>query len=160
MFSLTTRYALRAAVLLAELGPEDRPATVGEMAEALGIPRNYLSKTLHSLAKRGVLTSGRGPSGGFRLALPPEELALSRIVDAVEPGLCDQACLLGRPVCSDADPCSAHVHWRRLTGELDRFLDETTVADLVRRESAKPRPSKTAKTGGKTAGGHARRARR
>jgi Rrf2 family protein len=128
--SQTSRYALRAAIHLAERGPE-RPIPVGEIARALRVPRNYLSKTLHQLARAGVLESVRGPRGGFRLAAPPERVSLAAIVVPLEPVLGERRCLLGRPVCSDRSPCAAHARWRALADRLDGFMSRTSLADLV-----------------------------
>jgi Rrf2 family protein len=68
-------YALRALIYIAEPG-EDGPLRVAEIAAALDVPRNYLSKLLHRLTQAGVLQSGRGPRGGFSLAHRPESLSL------------------------------------------------------------------------------------
>jgi Rrf2 family iron-sulfur cluster assembly transcriptional regulator len=93
-----------------------------------------MSKILHQLARQGVLVSERGPKGGFRLARDPAEIALAAVIEPVEPSLSDQHCLLGRPSCSDRDPCLAHSGWKALSDELRRFLDETTLAELVRHQ--------------------------
>ena len=68
----TTQYALRAVLFVAEHG-SDEPVRVDAIAAALNVPRNYLSKTLHTLARAGVLRSGRGPRGGFQLVDRPDE---------------------------------------------------------------------------------------
>ena len=78
MLSQTAEYALRAVLHIAAVGTE-RPVAVGEIAQALDVPRNYLSKTLHQLVRAGILTSTRGPTGGFQLAMPAESLTLQRI---------------------------------------------------------------------------------
>ena len=57
MLSRTAEYALRAVLFLADSG---EPANVERIAERLRVPRNYLSKTLHRLAREGVLASTRG----------------------------------------------------------------------------------------------------
>ena len=62
LLSQTSEYALRAVLYIAEC---DGPVSVGEIAEAVGVPQNYLSKTLHQLARAGVLRSARGPAGGL-----------------------------------------------------------------------------------------------
>jgi Rrf2 family protein len=133
LLSQTSTYAVRAAIHLAE-HPGTAPVPVGGIAEALGVPRNYLSKILHRLAGAGVLVSERGPRGGFRLARPPERTCLAEIVAAVEPLRFDRRCLLGRPECSDANPCPAHERWVSLAHGITGFLDETTLDDLRRRE--------------------------
>jgi Rrf2 family protein len=132
LLSQTGKYALRASIYLAERG-SDEPIPVGEIAAALDVPRNYLSKILHKLAREGILVSERGPRGGFRLAVPPEDLPVARVVHVVDPGLLDRKCLLGRAECSDLDPCPAHATWRDLAERLERFLSQTTVASLLRR---------------------------
>ena len=97
------------------------------LAEALGVPRNYLSKILHQLARSGVLASARGPHGGFQLAAPPAAISLAEVVGAVEPQRFERRCLLGRPECSDANPCPAHDSWQVLAEGISCFLHETTL---------------------------------
>ena len=130
--SKTSRYALRAATFLAERFEDSKSLQVQEIAEGTDVPRNYLAKILHQLARQGVLVSVRGPRGGFRLAREPAEISLADVVDPVEPGLGNKHCLLGRPTCSDDDPCPAHSRWQHLSGDLARFLEETSLADLIR----------------------------
>jgi len=132
LLSRTSRYALRATAFLAGRAAEERPTPVAEIAAALGVPRNYLSKVLQQLARRGLLVSERGPRGGFRLASPPEAIRLLEVVETVEPRTAERDCLLGRPVCSDETPCAAHSHWREVSDAVERFLGETTLAELAR----------------------------
>ncbi len=135
MLSLTSEYALRAVLYMA--GSEDNGRIrVEPMATALGLPRNYLSKTLNQLAKLGILDSQRGPTGGFRLAVPAESLRLSRIVEAFDPGLTARSCLLGRPFCSDVTPCPAHSGWKEIADDVARFFQNTTIADLLENENS------------------------
>jgi Rrf2 family protein len=156
LLSHTSTYAVGAAIHLAEQ-EDDTPVSVGRIAAALGVPRNYLSKILHQLARDGVLVSQRGPRGGFRLATAPEDTRISDIIDAVEPLWIDRRCLLGRPECNDDDPCLAHHRWQPLAGRIVDFLNETTLADLRRRprraNSALTEPRRPAvrraETGGK-----------
>ena len=73
----TAQNALQAVLHLAELGGSV-PVRVGDIATALGVPRNYLSKTMHILAREGILVSTRGPRGGFALAGFPRPQTDSR----------------------------------------------------------------------------------
>ena len=137
MISQTSEYALRAVVYLARSGA-GRSVKLEEVAEELDAPRNYLSKTLHQLARAGVLSSGRGPSGGFQLAVPPAELTLARVIASFEPpATLARRCLLGHGECSDVTPCEAHARWRLIAGPMRDFFHQTTVADLL---AAEPRP--------------------
>lgn len=132
MLSQTSEYALRAALYLAQFA-DDRPVRVGEMAAALRIPRNYLSKILHQLARHGVLLSLRGKAGGFRLATPPERVALSAIITPFDRVEERRHCLLGRPQCSDRTACSAHTRWKNVADTVAEFFRETSLADLLGR---------------------------
>jgi Rrf2 family protein len=69
LLSQTTEYALRAVLHIASQ-PDGTPVRANALASAIGVPQNYLSKTLHQLARAGILTSTRGPTGGFQLAVP------------------------------------------------------------------------------------------
>lgn len=128
--SRTSQYALRAALHLAR-EPADRLARAGEVAEALGVPSNYLSKILHAMTRAGLLVSERGPTGGFRLARPADEMPLADIVATFDELGGDRRCLLGRPECLDASPCAAHAHWKEVAERVHDFFEETTVADLL-----------------------------
>lgn len=132
MLSQTAEYALRTVLFIAAR-PDDSPARVDEIAQALELPRNYLSKTLHRLARGGVLSSTRGVGGGFRLRVPPTKLPLITVVKLFDPVGEGRTCLLGRPACTDAHPCEAHAKWKGVATQLDRFFRQTTVADLLER---------------------------
>lgn len=127
--SQTAEYALRAVLYLAERN-ETVPVRVGDMARALGIPQNYLSKTLHALVRTGVLASVRGPQGGFLLARPASQLPLAVIVAPFGDIAERRHCLLGRPECRDRGACAAHHAWKRTAEQVARFFRTTTIGDL------------------------------
>lgn len=130
MLSRTGEYALRAVLFLAD-DREEEWTSVDRIAEALQVPRNYLSKTLHALTREGILASSRGPRGGFRLAVPPERLLLLQVVSPFESLGERRTCLLGRPRCSDRNPCPAHARWKAVAEEVADFFCGTTVKELL-----------------------------
>ncbi len=134
MLSSTAEYALKAVLYLAN-NAREQPVRVGEVAEALGIPQNYLSKILHELARDGVLTSSRGKHGGFQLAHPPDKLSLLTVVQRFDRIAEERSCLLGRPQCSDRHACAAHWRWKAVSEQVSTFFRETTVADLMAGEA-------------------------
>ena len=137
MLSQTAEYALRAVLHLAQHA-DARPIRVHEMADALQIPQNYLSKILHQLARHGVLVSLRGKAGGFRLARAPDAVALTTIITPFDRVDERRRCLLGRPQCSDRTACAAHTRWKEVADTVAEFFRETTVADLLERGAALP----------------------
>lgn len=131
MLSHTAEYALRAVLYLAQSEDADRFVQVGEIAPALRIPRNYLSKILHLLTRHGVLVSTRGRLGGFRLAAAPDRLYLATVVSPFGRLGETRHCLLGRPECSDRTACAAHARWKDVAERVAAFFRETTVAELL-----------------------------
>lgn len=130
MLSQTAEYALRAVLTIA--ADEAAPVGAAHIAELLGVPRNYLSKTLHQLARAGVLESTRGKSGGFRLSRPANRIMLVDIVGLFDDITGRRVCLLGRPVCSDHSACTAHHKWKAVSERNATFFRETSVADLIK----------------------------
>lgn len=146
ILSQTAEYALRAVVHLAR-HDGGTPLQATDLAAAAQVPENYLRKVLHELVRGGVLTSVRGKGGGFRLAVPAEQLTLLRVVARFDRITEQRRCLLGRPECSDTDPCPVHTHWKLVAQQIATFFETTTVADVVadaapkRATRARSRPS-------------------
>lgn len=126
--SRTAEHAVRALLYLTSNGPGSVKA--GDIAEALGAPPNYMSKTLHSLASAGILSSRRGPTGGFQLAVPPDQLTLAAIIESVDDPAPKDMCLIDNTRCSDRTPCAVHGRWKRVSRDVWEPLRQTTLADL------------------------------
>jgi Rrf2 family protein len=75
-------YAIQAVVHLASQG--GKPTTAEEIATAYSIPGKFLSRTLRSLVKGGILASLKGPNGGFRLIDTPSRITLLDIIESVD----------------------------------------------------------------------------
>ena len=135
ILSQTAVYALKAVMYLSETTKDD-PVRVDDIAEALDVPRNYLSKILHVLGRAGLLQSTRGPHGGFRLAKPAAELLLTDVIGHFDDVTETSGCLLGRERCSDSDPCAAHSRWKDVSTAVRSFLSETSIEDLSRHGSS------------------------
>jgi Rrf2 family protein len=137
MLSQTSEYALRAVLVLA--GRYDIGSlSAEEIADATGAPRNYLAKTLNQLVKEGILTSSRGPQGGFSLAVPPEKLTLADIIDCFDEQRAHSRCLLGNRPCDPANPCAAHDVWLAITASRREPLAVTTVSQLLGADVRRP----------------------
>lgn len=132
IISQTAIYALKAVMYLAEVSGSQELARVDDIAKALDVPRNYLSKILHVLARAGLLDSTRGPHGGFRLAATPTALSLAEVIGHFDDEATGSGCLLGRERCSDDNPCAAHAQWKDVSDAVQSFFNETTVSDLAK----------------------------
>jgi len=129
--STATKYAIRAVCHLAEL-PEGHRAQAKEISEALDIPPAYLSKILQNLAKKRILSSTKGPGGGFRLLALPAETSLYTLIQAVEGDAGEDQCILGLDICGDAAPCPMHELWKGFRATFRQRMQSITVLDVVR----------------------------
>ena len=129
MLSSTSDYAIRAVLFLA--GDTSRARRTDEIALATGAPRNYMGKTLNSLAKAGLLHSSRGPQGGFSLAVDPATLSLAQVIDCFVEARPHTRCLLGDRLCDASNPCAAHRKWQQILSSRREPLTTTTIADLL-----------------------------
>ncbi len=122
--------ALRAVLFLAQPG---RSGQVGveTIAQAVGVRPSYLSKTLQTLARTGVLHSERGRAGGFRLAVAARDLMLTRVIAPFDQQTETRHCLLGGAACTDRTACAAHHAWKQTAEQIAKFFRTTTVADLL-----------------------------
>lgn len=135
--SVTAEYALRAILVLARDGAT-RPLRADEVADATGAPRNYLAKTLNALTRAGVVSSSRGPSGGFTLAVRPDTLTVAQVVDLFDEPRPQTRCLLGNGPCDPLRPCAAHHCWNALKTASRAPLATTTIASLLAGAPAAP----------------------
>jgi Rrf2 family protein len=132
----TAEYALRAVSYIAE-HQADGPVPVWAIAQALGAPQNYLSKTLNELGAAGILRSVRGARGGYLLGAPASELRLAAIVEPYLPTT-KHRCIMGRTRCQDDAPCGAHWRWKQVRDVTSAFFVELTVGDLLPGNLATP----------------------
>lgn len=134
IYSDTVRYALLALTYLATC--EGRLVKAEEIASAKGIPKPFLSKILHELARRGILTSVKGPKGGFALKVDPSKLSLWDVVSLLGEDTKFGYCLLYPETCDALSPenCVVHEKWAQIKEQALEFLKSTTLLDLVRAE--------------------------
>jgi Rrf2 family protein len=130
MFSNTVEYALRAIVHLAYEAPEAR--TTAQIAEATKVPKDYLSKILQGLAKKGIVQTQRGVGGGVALAKTPEELTILDVVQAVEPESVKRTttCPLGLAA-HGATLCPLHKRMDDAVAMVEAAFKATTLAEVL-----------------------------
>jgi Rrf2 family iron-sulfur cluster assembly transcriptional regulator len=137
IFSPTSQHALRALIYLAHHA-SDGPVRVQEIAHAEEIPRQFLSKILHSLRNQGLVVSTKGPGGGYRLSRPAGKLTVSDVVEAVDGELdLEHQCILGFKQCHDESACALHEPWKRLRKQFAGSIGAMTLKEasvVVRRK--------------------------
>ncbi|HYN63340.1 MAG TPA: Rrf2 family transcriptional regulator [Candidatus Limnocylindrales bacterium] len=136
IYSATTEYAIRALAHLATLEPGER-ILARDLASATEVPRQFLGKILHRLARQGMLDSAKGRGGGFRFSRPAEQITLADLVEVVEGKDIMRLCVLGLDDCTDSQPCPMHDEWQGFRERLRTRVHSATLADLGRNLKAK-----------------------
>ena len=131
IYSRSAEYAIRAFVHLAQV-PDGKYAMVKNIAETEVIPAHFLAKILQQLARKGLLRSSKGPTGGFSLRIEPAEIRLLDIVEALDGLAPYQQCASGLSECNDDMPCSMHDSWVALRSRIMDYLGKNTIADLAK----------------------------
>src|SRR5437899_292650 len=130
IYSRSAEYAIRAFVHLAQV-PEGKYAMVKNIAEQEAIPAHFLAKILQQLARKGLLRSSKGPTGGFALKVDAQEIRLLDIVEALDGLAPYQQCAMGLDECNDEMPCGVHDSWALLRSRIMEYLGRNTIADLA-----------------------------
>lgn len=129
--STKAQYAVRALVDLS-LHSGGRPVALKEIARREDIPLNYLEQLFFRLKKGEIVTSVRGPGGGYVLARASALIRVGEIVATVEEPLNPVACLDGEEsCCSRVAQCVTHNVWKGLGERIRGFLDSINLEDLT-----------------------------
>lgn len=131
LYSAGCEYAIRAMTRLAGFPPGELVLSA-DIAEAEELPPSFLAKLLGDLVRAGLVQSARGPSGGYALRRPADDITLLEIRAAIE-GTADlDRCAVGLDPCSDEVPCPLHDAFKPLRQSIRRYLETTTLEDLAR----------------------------
>lgn len=130
---LTTkgRYAVTAMLDLS-IHAIKGPVNLTEISRRQDISLSYLEQLFAKLRQRKLVSSVRGPGGGYRLARPEKEIHVAEIIDAVSESLDTTRCQ-GKGDCQMGETCLTHYLWQDLSDQIHNFLSNISLADLVAR---------------------------
>ncbi len=130
---LTTkgRYAVTAMLDLALHG-EQGPVSLADISSRQNISLSYLEQLFSKLRRRDLVSSVRGPGGGYRLSREVEDIYVADIIDAVNESVDATGCG-GSADCQNGEVCLTHHLWLDLSKQIHGFLSDISLAALVRR---------------------------
>ena len=129
-----------ATVLLAALAGEPaRVQTAASLAEQTRLAAPTVCKLLKQLQRAALVTSTRGPRGGYQLARPAAQISAAAILDALEGPLALTDCSAGHGNCEIEDTCRVGRVWQRLNLAIRRSLYEVSLAQLAGLDAAPAR---------------------
>jgi len=123
------RYALRAITNLALTG-SDKPVPIKQIAGDEEISPEFLEQIFFRLKKTGIISSVRGPGGGFMLDKAPEDISVKDIFDAVGEGLEITPCT-GEEDCVRQDTCSVHDVWQEASDVIVGYFEGLTLRRIM-----------------------------
>ena len=134
---LTTkgRFAVTAMIDVAMQSTKG-PATLAGVSERQKISLSYLEQLFGKLRRSGLVSSVRGPGGGYRLARSPEDVTVADVIVAVDEPLDATQCG-GLENCRDDRRCMTHELWSSLNAHILTYLQSVTLAELVRQQQQK-----------------------
>jgi Rrf2 family iron-sulfur cluster assembly transcriptional regulator len=140
------RYAVMA---LADLASRDTasPVPLSVISERQQISLAYLEQLFMKLRVAGLVTSTRGPGGGYSLARRPDEVFVAQIMQAVDEPVKMTRCESDQAVgCIGAGRCLTHDLWRALGDHIFAFLQSVTLRDVIDKTAGLAPPAAHAAT--------------
>lgn len=132
MFSNSSKYAIKAVLYLALHSSEEKKIMVKDIASPINVPQPYIAKLLQELSRQNVISSTRGPKGGFYLSEEDKKQPLKKIVNVIDGESRLTSCLLSLENCNEEKPCPLHKLAAPLRTQLLDNLENKTICDLAR----------------------------
>lgn len=131
---LTTkgRYAVTAMLDLTLHGDKG-PISLADISKRQEISLSYLEQLFAKLRQNGLVSSVRGPGGGYRLSRDGKEISVAAIIDAVNESI-DATNCKGAGNCKNGQVCLTHNLWTDLSTQIHQFLSGISLASLVERQ--------------------------
>jgi len=130
IFSKTCEYAIRAVFYIAHKTAAGTKAGIKDIAAGIDSPELYLGKILQDLSRKGLISSTKGPNGGFYLPAEMLNQPLIEIVRAVDGDTLFTGCGLGLKQCSEMNPCPLHNEFKDIRIRITNMLSNTTVGEF------------------------------
>ena len=133
---LTTkgRYAVTAMLDLA-LNQDQGPISLADIAQRQDISLSYLEQLFSRLRKQGLVSSVRGPGGGYTLGRDATSIDIAQVITAVDESLDTTACG-GTGKCHGDQPCLTHALWQDLSNSIYAYLSSISLQDVIDGHSA------------------------
>ncbi|EZI30700.1 Fe-S cluster assembly transcriptional regulator IscR [Pantoea agglomerans] len=123
------RYAVTAMLDVA-LHSHEGPVPLADISERQGISLSYLEQLFSRLRKNELVSSVRGPGGGYLLGKASNIISVGEVITAVDESVDATKCQ-GKEGCQGGERCLTHVLWRDLSVRISDFLNNITLAELV-----------------------------
>jgi Rrf2 family protein len=136
MLSSTCKYGIRAVTYIASKSKNNGKIGIKQISEDLNLPTPFLAKILQLLAKQKILSSSKGPHGGFSLLKDPRNITLLDIVLTIDGSDPFDNCIIHNSNCKSVDDekliCPIHDDYARIRANLIKLFSNKTIYSLVK----------------------------
>ncbi len=136
MLSSSCKYGIRAVTYIASRSKTDDKVGIKQISEDLNLPTPFLAKILQLLAKQKILSSSKGPHGGFSLMRDPREITLLDIIITIDGNDLFENCIIHNTTCSKVGEenlvCPLHEEYSKIRTHMVKLFSRKTVYSLVR----------------------------
>ena len=132
MLSQAAKYALRASIYLALNSDEKRRFSAKSLSEELGVPSPFLAKQLQQLSRFNLISSSKGPKGGFYMREENLRKSVLDVIKSIDGENSFGGCFLGKSECNESNPCAVHHIVRQFRNSLFDELGDSSMGDLAR----------------------------
>ena len=131
MLSKASKYAINAVLLLVSTSSESIKISSKKIANDLGIPAPFLAKTMQKLTKKNIISSAKGPHGGFYLTTENRKKTIFDIIDCIENTNKFNQCYLSQLECSEESYCVVHHLYCPFKNQLIKKLKDKTILEMA-----------------------------
>ena len=131
MISKSCKYAIRATVYIASKAKENIKVGVKEIAKEIEAPEPFTGKILQILNRNKIVTSVKGPYGGFYCEENQLDLPIIEVVKTIDGMGFFTDCVFGLHQCSDDHPCPMHFQYAKTRDEIYNSFKNTTIRSLA-----------------------------
>jgi len=130
MISKSCKYAIRAVLCIASRKSDERMLSITEIAKEIHAPNAFTAKIAQTLARHKIITSLKGPYGGFYMEKHQAELPLITVVNAIDGLSVFNECGLGLSNCSGKRPCPIHNDYKIVRERMFKMFNKITAKNL------------------------------
>jgi Rrf2 family iron-sulfur cluster assembly transcriptional regulator len=112
------------------------PITLADIAQRQGISLSYLEQLFSRLRKRSLVSSVRGPGGGYSLGKEAREIYVGEVISAVDENMDTTRCH-GAHNCQNNERCLTHDLWSDLSNQIYSYLNNISLQDLMDRKAVR-----------------------
>ena len=132
MFSKACKYAINAMIYISTLPKGNDRVGLKEISKAINSPEAFTAKILQILVRENLLSSLKGPNGGFEMHEEGRNTHLYGIVQVIDGDQIFTGCALGLEKCSEDHPCAVHNKFKAIREHLAGMMMTTSLGDMAK----------------------------